>query len=248
MRARSRPSPRAFKAKPTSFDKDDSFRLEVVPPERDFGAAGARLTHKVQCRVGQANEVYGDRVMSKGEHRFVVTIEETHSPAGTGLIFGVASANASESYGRRKYGVRVSDGRFIQLPVPQLDFRELRNASEEERRPPSARLLAEGHHGAARSMRAVAHRVEIICDMDRRRLAFSVDGATAVDSGIMPEDLPEALVPWVQVFFKGDVVTLEQHRSRLTGASPPHSPPPVLVPPPSKVYDQTPFEAGPWTP
>ena len=83
--------------------------------------------------------------------------------------------------------------------------------------------------------------------MDRRRLLFSIDGAAAVDSGVLPAELPESLVAWAQVFFKGDVLTLSHHRSRLTGQSPPSPPPPVPVPRPPRTYDDTTFEAGPWT-
>ena len=111
----------------------------------------------------------------------------------------------------------------------------------------TSKMLSEGFLGSAHAERAVGRRVEVLVDMDRKMLSFSVDGAAHVDSGVLPADLPDALVPWAQVFFKGDAVTLSHHRSRATAGSVP-SPTPVKVKPPSKVYDMTPFEAGPWTP
>ncbi len=79
--------------------------------------------------------------------------------------------------------------------------------------------------------------------MERQRVSFSVDGASAVDARIPPADMPSALVPWAQIFYKGDAVTLSHHRFRQT--------PSVRTPPPHKVaaspqYDTRQFDSGPW--
>jgi hypothetical protein len=211
----------------SSFEKDEYFRVEEAP-------TGVRLTHTRQSRVGQADEAFGDRIMRHGEHKFVFTIDCAHSSTGTGVYLGAASASA-DGHARRRFGVRVSDGRFVMYPAGPASGSA------------SAVNCSEGWMGAAQSERAVGRRVEVLCDMDRRRLSFSVDGAAHVDCGVLPDELPDALVPWVQVFFKSDVVTLSQHRSR-RGSGPPSPPAPVRVAPPAKVYEATPFEAGPWTP
>ena len=232
-----RPSPRALKYKPSNFVPDEFFKVEELPPHRDIEEPMSRIVHKRQSRVGQADEAYGDRVMSKGEHRFVFTIHNTHHDAGTGILLGVAAADRGDGYARRKWGVRVSDGRLVSFPTPDASSPDGRDSKY------LAEAFIEGQQ-----MRAVGRRVEVVLDLDLGRLAFSVDGALAVDSGAMPDELPEALVPWVQVFYKNDAVILSHHRSRPTFGSPP-SPPPVRVPKHiSRAYDNAPFEAGPWTP
>lgn len=230
--------PRPFKAKQSSFEAAEFFRVESIPPAREGDAPGARLTHKRQSRVGQSDEAFGDRVMSKGEHRFIFTILSAHSPSGNGLCLGVAAAeHVGHASTRHKYGIRVSDGRCVSYPSPD---------SPSGGRSPNVRL-SEGFMSHRESVRAVGRRVEVIVDMDRRRLFFSVDGAAHVDSGVLPETLPDALVPWVQLFFKSDAISLSQHRSRPTNGAPPSPQPPVLVPPSARFYDYTRFEAGPWT-
>ena len=107
-------------------------------------------------------------------------------------------------------------------------------------------LLAENYMGVTQSERAVDCRVEVIFETDRKRLLFSVDGATAVDSGALPSELPDELVPWASLFFKGDSVTLVQHRTRATKGKPPPLPPAIVSPAPK--LDMRKFEAGPWTP
>lgn len=191
-----------------------------------------RLIHTRQSRVGQADEAFGTRVMSKGEHRFVFTIDVAQSPSGSGLLLGFADGD-DNGYSRFKYGIRVSDGRCVQYPTPT---------------DPKIMQLSEGFMSAATAQRAVGRRVEVVVDMDRRLCGFSVDGATLVDSGIMPSDLPVTLVPWCQIYYKADALTLSHHRMRITGATPPSPPKPVKVPPISRVYDNTGFDSGPWTP
>ena len=113
---RIRPPARPYKSKSTSFSPAEYFKIETVQGERDNEANGARLTHTRQSRVGQADECFGDRVMSKGEHKFVFTICSSHSGSGTGFILGVAAVSDGSIYARKKYGVRVSDGRCITYP------------------------------------------------------------------------------------------------------------------------------------
>ena len=61
---------------------------------------------------------------------------------------------------------------------------------------------------------------------------------------MLPEDVPDELVPWASLFFKGDAVTLSHHRHR-AGASGIHSPAPKRVPR-SPPRDTNHYEAGPW--
>ena len=225
---------RNFKAKPCSFNKDEFFRVESVPAANPSSETGAKVTHLRQSRVNQSDEIYGDKVMSKGEHRFVFSISNMASPTGGGLCLGVAEA-VDNRYSRRKIGVRVSDGRCVVLPPPA-----------EGKSTPSIQL-SERFMSSALQQRAVDRRVEIIVNMDKKCVLFSVDGGTAVDSGVLPHELPESLVPWAQAFFKGGVITLTDHRTRLTADRQPHSPP-VLVKPPSRIWEFVGFEAGPWTP
>ena len=239
MPARSPRSPRALRANVSGWEESAYFKMETVPSGRDRDPPGARIVHTRQSRVGQADEAFGDRVMSRGEHRFVFTIACAHSSTGSGLVLGVAAAAGSEHV-RQKIGIRPSDGRLVRVPAP-----EPVKGGERDSRPV---LLAENCMPRA-SERAVGRRVEIIVDLERKQVAFSVDGASAVDSGVLPEELPSTLVPWVQVFFKGDAVTLSHHRVRAPkpGSSPRSPPPPVKVSAlVSRAYDQSKFEAGPW--
>ena len=228
------PPPKLFKLVSSSFNKEPDFWRIEERPGVDGDAPSTRLFHTRQSRVGQPDEAFGTRLMSKGEHRFVITLDELTSPSGSGLLLGVADG-ADNGYSRFKYGIRVSDGRCVQYPTPE-DARNVKKTA------------AEGFLGSARAVRAVDRRVEVVVDMDRRAVAFSVDGMTVVDSGILPGDLPDSLVPWCQIYYKGDAVILSHHRTRATAGKPPATPPPVRVPPPSKVYDMSAVDSGPWTP
>lgn len=104
------------------------------------------------------DELFGDKVMSKGVHHYVLSFELTHSSSGFGIILGVASQD-----GRRKFGVRCWDGRAIVLPQPP-------------KAPVGPLLVDKVMPRGAPVERAVASRVEVTVDMFRKALHFSIDG------------------------------------------------------------------------
>ena len=150
--------------------------------------------------------------MKKGVHQFVLSFELTYSSSAFGITLGVASQD-----GRRKFGVRCWDGRAVLLPKPP--------------KAPIGQLLVDAKMPRGEPIeRAVASRVEVTVDMFRRALYFSIDGGLAVDFGILPEEMPEALVPWACVFYKGDAVAISDHRHRTVIGTPPTPPAKVRVP------------------
>ena len=239
-------SVRATKTRPSTWSETDSagdlsqcFKVENLAAGDGLPAASG-LTHSRQSRVGQSDDAFGALVMSRGEHRFVLTIECAHSSSGAGLVLGVAAAPdpSQPSYVRPKWGVRPWDGRCVRVPAPGPSATDA-----------NAVILAESHPRVGLyTERAVAKRVEVIVDMERRAIAFSVDGASAVDAGVLPDELPSALVPWAQLFFKGDTVALSHHRERPPRRASPRSPPPPVMVTRGPQWDERVFEAGPWTP
>ena len=131
--------------------------VELISSQRPGDPPASRVKHKRQSKVGRPDDVFGERAMSSGEHRIVYIIE-SQSASGCGLALGVASAD-----GKLRWGVRSSDGRAITYPS--------RRSSE------SGRVVMLASSAVPGSQeRAVSRRVEVIVDMARRRLRFSVDG------------------------------------------------------------------------
>jgi hypothetical protein len=223
-------APRTYRSKKVEWVGVDGFTVEVVPDPR-AGERGvkphSRLTHKRQSRVNQADDALGNITMKKGEHRFVFDIRSVSS-SGYGIRVGVASTD-----GRERFGIRLSDGRSVRVPEANQDLGE------------APVMLAERVAGALD--RAVSRRVEVIVNMALHTVHYSVDGATAVDSGVLPDDYPDELVPWAQMFYKHDEVTISHYRTaRLPQRSTPRSASSRReVPPPAK---KPPYEAGPWSP
>ena len=224
--------PRSYRSKAAKWVGTDSSAFTVASiPDPRAGERGvkphSRITHKRQSRVHQADDALGNIVMKAGEHRFVYDISSVTS-SGCGIRVGVASVD-----GRERWGIRLSDGRSVRVPAADLDPGE------------AAVLLAERAVGTME--RAVSRRVEVIVNMAQRIVRYSVDGATAVDSGVLPDDYSDELVPWAQLFYKDDAVTLSHHR---TARVPQRASPRLVrsrreVPAPVR---KPPFEAGPWTP
>lgn len=216
-----------------AFDKPD-----VVPDVRENMHAHSRLKHARQSRVNQPDDAFGDRKMTKGEHKFVFDIDSCSS-SGSGVRVGVASED-----GRERWGIRPVDGRAVyvtsSLPSPDLEERT------QERERLSSAFLADKPMAASRQERAVGRRIEVCVDMTRRLVTYSVDGGTGFDSGVLPDDYPDVLVPWAQLFYKEDSVTLSQHRSRAVNRkASPRSP--ATPRKPSSPATPT-CDSGPWTP
>ena len=171
-----------------------------------------------------SDDAFGDKLMTKGCHRFVLSFELNHSSSGFGIILGVATPD-----GRQKVGVRVWDGRAVMFP--------------QQPKQPAGEVLASP---TQRAERAVSSRIEVRVDQFRKSLAFSIDGGPAQDSGILPEEIPESLVPWACIFFKGDAVTLSHHRHQACLGSPPSPPAPVRVASSNRSRADESYEAGPW--
>ena len=224
----SRQSPRPFKSRPSAWDRTISsqfFRIEEVKPARSSEQPYCRMQHTRTSNTREASDnAFGDKLMTKGVHRFVLSFELAHSSSGFGIILGVATPD-----GRQKVGVRVWDGRAVMMP--------------QQPKQRSGEVLASP---TQRAERAVSSRIEVLVDMFRKSLAFSIDGGAAVDSGILPEHMPESLVVWACIFFKGDAVTLSHHRHRACLGSPPSPPAPVRVPSSNRSGADESYEAGPW--
>ncbi len=217
-----------YRARTSGWMGSEYCRVESVPPFREGEPTGSKVVHKRQSRVGYPDDVAGDLIIKRGEHRVTMTIN-TQSASGSGLVLGVASLD-----GCQRWGVKSSDGRLKRYPESSWRKTDLVDQP--------VVMLAPGRRGA--NERAINRRVEVIIDMARRRLLFSVDGATAVDAGLLPDELPAKLVCWAQLFYKGDSVTITHHRSRHAGG--PQTPSPVRVPP-SRPFEPL-TDAGPWTP
>jgi hypothetical protein len=204
----------------TDTSKDARFREERVPDPRAGFKPMSRLTHQMQSRVHQPDDCLCDVQMTKGEHRFVFDVC-TSSSSGGGIRMGVASAD-----GYYRWGVRASDGRSIRLPSA--------DAGE------PAVMLAEGVTNVQE--RACVRRVEVVVDMARRTVQYSVDGAGLVDSGVLPDEYPDTLVPWVQLFYKHDAVMISSYRRRSVN----YKPQPRSPPKPPRKEPASEYEAGPW--
>lgn len=70
----------------------------------------------------------------------------------------------------------------------------------------------------------------------------------AVDIGVLPAEMPEAMVPWACTFYKGDSVTITDHRHRAMLGAPPTPPAKVRIPRTiwTKEFMEETYEAGPW--
>jgi hypothetical protein len=221
-------TPKPSRPRPSAWSAHEHFRIEEIPAERAGDLPSSRLRHTRQVTArDEPDNALGDRLIASGEHRFFLTLNETHSATGSGVCLGVATPD-----GKIKVGVRPSDGRLVILPPPVGH-------------PPGRPLGGIGSRDAGSHQRAVAARVEVIVDMQRRTVCFSLDGAVAVDSGVLPQELPDQLVPWASLFFKGDSVTISNHRHRSGGRGLPQ-PSPVRVPR-SPPRDDSQHDAGPWT-
>ena len=223
-------SPHAWKQRTSKWTACDNAKIDVIADVRDGYRARSRVVHTKQSRVHQPDDVFGERVMGKGEHRFLFEVEPARS-SGSGVRVGVASVD-----GRQRWGIRLTDGKSVHnLPgMPTAEDRERERES-------SAFYLSDN---PVAQERAVVQRVEVIVDMARRHVLYSIDGGSAVDSGVLPDEYPDSLTPWAQLFYKGDAVTLSAHRSR-TASRPkaPRTPTRKAASPSEPTCD-----AGPWTP
>lgn len=230
----SRPAPKQLKARPSKWHKGNSsefYRIEETPALRSNQKSGSTGRHsRTSNSRDLPDELFGDKVMSKGVHHYVLSFELTHSSSGFGIILGVASQD-----GRRKFGVRCWDGRAIVLPQPP-------------KAPVGPLLVDKVMPRGAPVERAVASRVEVTVDMFRKALHFSIDGGLAVDIGVLPAEMPEAMVPWACTFYKGDSVTISDHRHRAMLGAPPTPPAKVRIPRTiwTKEFMEETYEAGPW--
>ena len=226
----SRLSPSLPKRLRSSWDASrsaHSFSFQALEVRSPGTHAPHRCKHTRQVSSRDLpDEALGDQLMSAGEHKFVLTIENAQ-PSGSGVCMGVASPD-----GRLKIGVRPSDGRLVIQPTPK------------EHAPGRHLTLSRD----AWTERQVGARVEVTVDMHRRDVSFSLDGGIAVSSGVLPADLPDTLVPWVSLMFKNDAVTLSDHRfTSVRGQPSPKRPPKPVRVAPRRSFDDKPYEAGPWT-
>ena len=270
-------SPRPFKVRPAAWGKFSySSGLQELKGDAEVFTATAvkdprttarypksKLVHQRQTRVrDQPDDAFGNFVMTRGEHKFVYEIEcDLHKDtkgndrlpgsgfrpksalpsraavgSGSGIRVGVASKDGS-----KRWGIRPSDGRAVSQG-DDIDHRDYG---------PTSNLLADAVMPCQQA-RAVGTRVEVTVNMARRIVKDSVDGATAVDSGVLPDDYPDELIPWCQLFYQNDAVTLSDHRFRPVNHPPsPRSPSDAARKDTRKRVESiraTPyFEAGPWT-
>ena len=226
----SRQSPRLFKPRPSAWKQSAQFKIEEVAPLRKGDPPYSRTWHNRTSHAREPpDDALGEKLMTRGEHRFVLNFvlnNELGSTTGHGIILGTASAD-----GRQKVGIRCWDGRVITLPKREKQ--------------PAGDVLAPLI--ATRTERAVHSRVEVIVDLFRRSIGFSIDGGTPADSGLLPHEVPEQLVPWACTVYKGDVVILSNHRYRKVLGTPPTPPAPVRVPPSKWNWEDDEHDAGPWT-
>ena len=125
-----RPSPRKLKPRPSRWSKAQSSEYyeiddkieEKIRARLGSGAAPMRpslppVSIARHSRVSNSrdlpDDMFGEKLMTKGVHHFVLSFVLTHSSSAFGIILGVASKD-----GRRKFGVRCWDGRAISLPQP----------------------------------------------------------------------------------------------------------------------------------
>ena len=235
-------SPHSWKPKTSNWvaEADNHFKTESIPDPRLGYKPQSKLVHSRQSRVNQPDDAFGGRIMKTGEHHFVFEVNSQRS-SGCGMRVGVASAD-----GRDRWGIRLVDGCavYVGRGMDSAEARDRQVGGMLTDKPPAT------IGGTNYRECAVTRRVEVFVDMARRIVKYSVDGGYAFDSGVLPEDYSDALVPWAQTFYKGDTVTLSQHRSR--AATRPSSPRLTEAKTPKKKprdrWDSKPFEAGPWTP
>jgi len=235
-------SPHSWKPKTSNWvaEADNHFKTESIPDPRQGYKPQSKLVHSRQSRVNQPDDAFGGRIMKTGEHHFVFEVNSQRS-SGCGMRVGVASSD-----GRDRWGIRLVDGCavYVGRGMDSAEARDRQLGGMLTDKPPAT------IGGTNYRECAVTRRVEVFVDMARRIVKYSVDGGYAFDSGVLPEDYSDALVPWAQTFYKGDTVTLSQHRSR--AATRPSSPRLTEAKTPKKKprdrWDSKPFEAGPWTP
>ena len=230
-------APRAYHQRAAKWLADanssDCFKVEsITDPRGAKHFPHSRIIHTRQSRVCQPDEAIGEFVMTRGEHRFVFEIKLAPHVIGTarassasGILVGVASPD-----GHQRFGIRPSDGRAISIPAVE--------------REQQAVMVG----GSSRTERAVSQRIEVTVNMARRLVLYSIDGAPAVDSGVLPDDYPDSLVPWCSLFYKNDSVTLSHHQTRgVNYPTSPRSPPSSAGNRGTDSYFPA-FEAGPWVP
>ena len=251
--------PRPFQRRASSFAPDrakpGAFKVESQADVRDGFYPKSRAEHLRQSRVNEADDILGDKVMTKGEHRFIFEIDSSTSSSCSNIRVGVASIDGHSAQrtlpvaarlhihprcvrvllAAERWGIRPIDGRSVSCTAGRMDTAVLLASGSCERTVPKERT--------------VRQRVEVTVNMNRRLVLYSVDGAIAIDSGVIPDDYPDALVPWVQLFYKGDSVTLSEHRYRQIVQPPsPRSPSSTRKKPQTPWSNDKPYEAGQWTP
>jgi len=155
---------------------------------------GPTIRHSRQCDPGDRRDcVTTDRVMQDGKiHSWTFIVSAARPNTGSGLRFGVASAEPDDS---RAWGLRLRDSQLV-----LHDAHDGRELAAVERMFYCA-AMAETVTGAA-----------ITCEVDLAKgtLALGVNGGRMeLVAGVR---LPAAVVPWVALYHVGDTVTLSGYR------------------------------------
>ena len=129
-------------------------------------------------------------ILASGKHSWVVRVLESHNGWGDGMVMGVVDATVelNDPKGAKAWGFLPLSGCVQCTPSPQHPGVKGKQVSE-----PLSGFVTGAH-------------VRVQVDMERRTLAFAVNGGEFVDAGVT---LTPQVRPWALMCYPGDALQLE---------------------------------------
>lgn len=205
----------AMKMRPDFLVNDESGTADRLI--RRAGLPATILQHAVQPSRGMANEILGDTIMTKDEHKFVYTLLRG---SGTGMRVGVASADGLSNWGFRLFDGRLSEHLPSTNTMTQAERLRATDPAEGKTRLKHGVPIALGGgelpmrlcQGIGTWDRSAGLRIEVTVNMSTRTLHFHAGEGKAFDACVQ---LPEQGVrPWFESRLIHDCIAISEHRVR----------------------------------
>ena len=167
----------------------------------DTSEAGSAVRH---LRGGNRDACVGVMAFTEGVHHIVYTIDASSNGSGFGIILGVCDADANQPFPAGKLTDRAGGPAWGMIAN---SGQACKTVDCYQRGLVGASLLPDEAAGGLKR-HAKGAVVEVVVDMERRTLAYSINGGElVVDTAA---SLPLCGVrPWMLLGWEGDTVTLE---------------------------------------